>query len=168
MTLNWDNLENDKWDNCPTAYKNVHNELTMIGQIVLRGVRIVVPESLRKQVILLAHEGHQRTIKTKQRNCTKVWRPGVDGMVERKCRTCHGFQLVSQPVPPQPVMSTQFPDAPWTDLTADLLGPLLSGDNILLVVYYHSRYFEVDSLKSTTCPMSLRTDNGPQFLSLIV
>ena len=112
----------------------MHSGLEVKG---LRGVRIVVPESLRKQVILLAHEGHQRTIKTKQRICTKVWRPGVDGTVERKCRTCHGFQMVSQPVPPQPVMSTQFPDAPWTDLTADLLGPLLSGDNILLVVDYH-------------------------------
>ena len=61
------------------------------------------------------------------------------------------------------------------------MGPLPSGEYVLVVVDYCSRYFEVDILKSVTSatiigslertfcthglPQSLKTDNGPQFTS---
>ena len=73
------------------------------------------------------------------------------------------------------------PSAPWQDCSADLLGPLPTGESILVVVDYYSRFLEVAILKSTTTakiieaitpmfarfgvPFSLRTDNGPQFVS---
>ena len=76
---------------------------------------------------------------------------------------------------------TEFPSAPWQHLAADLLGPLPSGDYIFVVVDYYSRFFEMEFTKSITTekivslmskmfvthglPCSLRTDNGPQFIS---
>ncbi|XP_068687747.1 uncharacterized protein [Montipora foliosa] len=48
-------------------------ELWVIGQVVLRGGRIVMPESLWKQTIVLAHEGHQGMVRTKSRLREKVW-----------------------------------------------------------------------------------------------
>ena len=73
------------------------------------------------------------------------------------------------------------PSVPWQDCSANLLGPLRTGESILLVVDYYSRFLEVAILKSTTSPkiidaiismfarfdvlFSLRTDNGPQFVS---
>ncbi|RUA05256.1 MAG: hypothetical protein DSY43_04960 [Gammaproteobacteria bacterium] len=66
-------------------------------------------------------------------------------------------------------------------MAADLMGPLPSGEYVFVVVDYFSRYFEVDVLRSTTAPkiiesldkifcthglpVTLRTDNGPQFVS---
>ena len=44
----------------------------------VRGTRLVIPIKLRKQVLDLAHEGHQGIVKTKQRLRTKVWWPGID------------------------------------------------------------------------------------------
>ena len=73
---------------------------------------------------------------------------------------------------------------PWQDLAADLLGPLLTGDYLLVVVVvvdYFSRFFEVTvtmsvtASKVTSClenvfathglPLSLKTDYGRQFVS---
>ena len=101
--------------------------------------------------------------------------------MESRCKTCHGCQLVGLPTPPEPLRQTEFPSQPWIDLAADLMGPLPSGEDVLVVVDYYSRYFEVDILTSVTStkvieslekifcihglPQSLKTDNGTQFVS---
>ena len=66
----------------------VRNELTFIGQVILRGTRIMIPKVLRHIVVELAHEGHQGIVKMKERLRSKVWWPGVDKDAERKCREC--------------------------------------------------------------------------------
>ena len=55
------------WNEVPPEYKAVRNELTELGKLVVRGTRIVIPESLRKRTIGLAHEGHKGIIKAKAR-----------------------------------------------------------------------------------------------------
>ncbi|XP_028415017.1 uncharacterized protein K02A2.6-like [Dendronephthya gigantea] len=174
----------------PKEYRNVGNELTVLGKLILRGSRLVIPKVLRNRVLDLAHEGHQgivktkqriRSIKTKQRIRSKVWWPRVDCEVERRCKVCHGCQLVSQSPSPEPMKRTVLPKAPWLDVAADLLGPLPGGEYLFVVVDYYSRYFEVDILKSILfssiidsldrmfamhgIPESMKTDNGPQFVS---
>ena len=94
------------WRKAPKAYVQVRNELTYIGQVVLRGTRIVIPGKLCKRVLDLAHEGHQGVVKTKERLRSKVWWPGVDKEAEKKCRECFGCQLVSKHVPPPPMKPT--------------------------------------------------------------
>ena len=73
------------------------------------------------------------------------------------------------------------PSGPWEDCAADILDPLPSGECLLVVVDYFSRYFEVVILRSTSStriieslkpifarfevPHTLKTDNGPQLVS---
>ena len=174
-------LESGQLDSLPKPFLGVRHELTYVGFVVIRGTRIVPPASLRDRILELAHEGHQGIVKTKERLRTKVWWPGIDRQAELKCKTCHGCQIVSQLAAPPPVKSTPLPSSPWEHLAADLLGPLPTGESLLVTVDYYSRYFEVDILHSTTSkviisrlrtqfarhgiPHSLRTDNGPQFVS---
>ena len=174
-------VQSGKLKELPKDYRNVANELTVLGKLVLRGARLVIPNALRARVLDLAHEGHQGVVKTKQRIRSKVWWPGVDNAVERKCKVCHGCQLVLQKPCPEPMKRTVLPKAPWQDLAADLLGPMPGGEYLFVVVDYYSRYFEVDILKSILSrniidcldrifamhgiPESLKTDNGPQFIS---
>ena len=48
-------------------YYNVRDELTVTDDnILLRGKNVVIPVSLINQVVALAHEGHQRIVKTKE------------------------------------------------------------------------------------------------------
>ena len=53
---------------CEQKYQKVFTELSTIGMIVMRGRRIIMPSCLRKQTLLLAHEGHQGMVRTKQRD----------------------------------------------------------------------------------------------------
>ena len=74
---------------------------------------------------------------------------------------------------------TQLPKLPWQDFAVDLLGPLPTGEYLLVVVDYFSRFFEVTVTKSVTSskissyletimfathglPLSIKTDNSPQ------
>ena len=155
----------------------------MIGKLVLRGTRIVVPTELRPRVLALAHEGHLGVTGTKQALRTKVWWPGLDRAAEKFCRSCHGCQLVARPDAPEPLRPSSLPDGPWQDVSTDLLGPLPSGHSLLVVVDYFSRYYEVRTLTSTTTekvidhledifathglPLTLKSDNGPQFISSV-
>jgi hypothetical protein len=52
----------------PPTFSNLTNELSISSDpvVVLRGNRIVLPESLCQQAIDLAHEGHMGLVKTKQ------------------------------------------------------------------------------------------------------
>ena len=87
----------------------------------------------------------------KQNLRSKVWWPGIDNDVENFCRTCYGCQLVGRPEQPEPMVRTELPTAPWTHLAMNnILGPLPSGDNILIVIDYYSRYFEIAVMKTVT------------------
>uniref|UniRef100_A0A669BA80 Gypsy retrotransposon integrase-like protein 1 n=1 Tax=Oreochromis niloticus TaxID=8128 RepID=A0A669BA80_ORENI len=173
-------IENGHFEKCKT-YAPIANELCVIGYIVLRGTRIVLPAYLRAQALSLAHEGHLGIVGTKQHLRKKVWWPGMDKAEEKFCKACHGCQIVARPDPPEPLRNTLLPDRPWRDVAVDLLGPLPSNHSILVLVDYYSRYYEYDVMSSTTAekvidsidcifsghglPVTIKSDNGPQFKS---
>ncbi len=123
------------FDDCP-AYRHIAGELCVIGQIILRGTRIVFPQLLRGRALQLAHDDHLGVIGTKQHLRTKVWWSGMDRAAERFVRACHGCQLVARPDVPEPLSPTVMHEGPWQNLATDLLGPLPDGHSILVVVDY--------------------------------
>ena len=175
-------IRTGNWSECKMpAYLSVKNELCVLGKLVLRGSRLVIPQSLRKEVLHLGHEGHQGVVKMKRRLRTKVWWPRMDLDAERVCKSCHGCQVVGEYSPPEPMQRVEPPSGPWQDVACDLLGPLPSDESLLVVVDYYSRFFEVEIMRSTTSkkvievmtpmftrygyPHSLKSDNGSQFVS---
>ena len=113
-------LVEERWNGAPKQYLPMHNELTFIGHVILRGTRIVLPQALRKRVVSLAHEGHQGVVKTKERLRTKVWWPEMDRDVEKLCAECYGCQLVAKHLPLPHVKPTPMPQQPWEDLSLDI------------------------------------------------
>lgn len=106
---------------------------------------------------------------------------GLTKIVEKLCTECYGCKLVTKHVPPPPVKPTPMHQRPLEDLALDILGPLPSGENLFVLVDYHSRCIEVDLVRATTSKIiiqrldsqlarygitkSLRTDNGPNLVS---
>lgn len=174
-------LETGRWKDCHKLYNAVNPELCIVGNLVLRGSRIVVPAKLRPRILALAHEGHLGIVGTKQNLRTKVWWPGMEKAAEKFCKSCQGCQLAGRPNPPEPVRTSKLPSGPWEDIALDFLGPLPSGHSVLVVIDYYSRFYEIAVMKSTTSektvkmlkiifarhglPLTIHSDNGPQFVS---
>ena len=146
---------NDTWE---VADKNVYfpfrMELTTLGPIILRGNRIVIPESLRHQVLELAHEGHPGETMMKRRLRAKVWWPLIDRQAEQFVKRCRNCLLVSNPNKPPPMSRHRFPDGPMAMPAMDLMGPLPNKTMILVIIDYYSRYQELSSYNQRRRPLS--------------
>ncbi|XP_015748665.1 PREDICTED: uncharacterized protein LOC107328446 [Acropora digitifera] len=148
MTGDWSRLSGP-------VYKAVQEELWVIGQVVLRGGRIVMREILWKQTIVRAHEGHQAMVRSKARLREKVWWPGMNKQVEEVVGACHPRQLVGPRAKPEPVKSTRLPEGPWKEISIDLLDVssgehLLQRNSALISLGYLHNFFR----GCTTCPIS--------------
>ena len=60
------------WENALKPFVIVCNALMFIGQVILWGTRIVIPNLLRSRVVEVAHEGHQGIVKMKEQLRSKV------------------------------------------------------------------------------------------------
>ena len=177
-----EHIMSGNWKNCINpAFLAVKDELCVLGKLVLRGYRIVIPKSLQDTVLKLAHEGHPGIVKMKARLRTKVWFPRMDQAAEKFVKHCHSYQVIGQSPTPEPMKRFEPPSGPWQDLAIDLMEPKMGGEHILVLVDYYSRFYEVAVLKKATSesiikalepifarfgyPVSLKSDNGAVFTS---
>ena len=161
--------------------KSVRDELTVStdDDIILRGLRIVIPSRLRAHVVNLAHEGHQGLVKTKALLREKVWFQKIDELTEHLVKSCIPCQSAVQHHPREPLQMSKLSHAPWQEVSVDFCE--VGGSYLLVVIDNYSRYPEVQLLHSTSAkaviphldcifstfgiPKVLRSDNGPPFNS---
>ena len=109
-----------EWPDCnriassAKPYIPVANELSVY--ILLRGNRIVIPSSIRQEILEKLHCGHQGITKCRERACQSVWWLGIDEDIKimiKKCWICsqHRTQY------PEPLILTSFPEYPWQELS---------------------------------------------------
>lgn len=177
-----DSLRTGIWkDTLAKPYEVFKNELGFVGDILVRGTRLVVPQALRKRMIELGHEGHPGETVMKGRLRERVWWPGLDKDVLQAVKTCEGCRLTSLPDRPEPMTRRRMPTEPWIDVAIDFLGPLPTGEYLLVIIDYFSRYKEVEVMTRITAkdtagrldriftrlgyPVTITLDNGRQFAS---
>ena len=159
-------------------YWQFQSNFSVCDNLLLFGTRIVVPPSKQLETLQKIHQGHQGFQKCRLRTSTSVWWLGITRHLEKFIKECPTCQ---QTLPPQrePLLPTPLPDYPWEKLATDLFHH--NGTNYVLLVDYFSRYVEVQKLSNTTSagviaflkamfsrhgiPMTLMSDNGPQFSS---
>lgn len=105
----------------------------------------------------------------------------MDAEVSKSCDSCEGCRLVQIADPPEPMQRRALPDRPWLDIAIDFLGPLPTGEHILVVIDYFSRYLCLEIMTSITAketikrlmkifslwglPRTITLDNAKQFVS---
>ncbi|KAK3083972.1 hypothetical protein FSP39_006106 [Pinctada imbricata] len=183
VTLNhWDPklCKDNKSYNC---FSRMRNELTVVSIkdkcILLRGTRIVIPESLQRRAISIAHEGHQGITKTKQLLREKVWFPYIDDLTEQMCKSCITCLSLSPTNTPEPLKMSELPSKPWDEVSVDFFGPIPNGDYIMVVIDDYSRFPVIEIMTSISArtviprldgifatfgiPSVCKSDNGPPF-----
>ena len=167
---------------CPAKlvpYFDSRSELVEDGGLVYRGERLVVPQSLRADMLKEIHRSHIGIGGCLRRARELLYWPRINAEVKdyvSKCSVCQSYQ------PEQcreELQQHEMPSRPWSKVGADIfeLGP----QQFLIMVDYWSNYFEVQELKRITSasvihalkvqfarhgiPEVLVTDNGTQFSS---
>lgn len=160
-------------------YWTYRDELAVSDGIVYRGMRIVVPPSIRSDMLKQVHESHLGINKCKQRARETLFWPGMSQQVQdmiEDCSICNTYQNKQHKEPLKP---SKIPDLPWIEIGSDIFD--WKGDSYLLAVDYYSKFIEVEKLIDLSSnstievlksqisrhgiPVILRTDNGPQFSS---
>ena len=160
-------------------YYPIRHKLSILENCLMFNDKAIIPPSLQRNIVNIAHEGHQGIVRTKQRLRAKVWWPGMGKFVEDFIGSCHGCQVTGPASKKTPVVMTEIPQGAWLLVGCDLCGPFPTGEHLLVCVDYYSRYPEVeiihktntkniaDKLRKLFCrygaPETLITDNGPQF-----
>lgn len=142
-------LKRGKLEKLQNSRLRILKELCVKDNIVLRGARIIIPDSLKKRTLSLAHKGYPGIVAMKHKLRCKVWWERIDKDAERVVKSCRGYQLVEKLVESSPLKLNLLPEGPWESIAMDLMGPLPTGESILVVTDYYSRFFETVILKNT-------------------
>ena len=122
-------------------YWKVKHNLHMFDSLIFVKDRLVVPSSMRNEILKCIHRGHMGIKKCKSRARTCVYWPSMYKAIEYEVQSCpvcvaYGNQNQKEPMLPHPV-----PSRPWEKLGTHYFS--LAGKDYLLIVDYCSKYPEV-------------------------
>ena len=167
---------------CPQElweYWNFRCDLVIEDGLILKGDRIVIPETLRGETLDMLHTGHQGETKCLLLARESVFWPGITNDVKqlvKDCDTCNKFQPEQ---PKLPLMQPDLPTRPWEKLGTDIFE--FKGMKYLMIVDYYSRFPVIrllsDMTADTICnhftsvlaeyglPSTIIADFGTQYIS---
>lgn len=175
-------IETNQWDAGLRRYETQAKELRVLGSLVFKNEKIVLPEVLRLKAIQSAHQGHGGISSTKRIMRDYFWWPGMSAEVEAYIRACETCLLVSKKNPPIPLTSRELPRGPWEILQIDFYTDKEFGcGEFLVIVDTYSRYLHVTEMRAMNAdatnealnkvftawgyPLVMQSDNGPPFQS---
>ena len=101
-------------------YWGGRHHLSVDHGIVLKGNRIVVPTSLRPQVLRDLHAPHQGIVRTKSRARRVVHWPGMSRQLEDLIRDCQPCRTYQPSHASEPLLQDRLPTLPFESTSADL------------------------------------------------
>ena len=161
-------------------YKSVWKEISQFDEhplLVLRGHRIIVPQSCRKDILSLLHRPHIGQVGTKKTAQQLYYWPSINNDIKLLCETCEPCRQNLQSREKEPLVQTRA-EYPLQMLSTDLYS--VAGHDYLISADRYSGFIWVDKLHKLSTnavikkledrfndmaflPQSIRADNGPQF-----
>lgn len=120
--------------------------------------RVIVPITLRENILSQLHASHLGIEKTKKRARTIVYWPGIDESIENmiaKCSTCQKYRSKNVK---EPMISHEVPDLPFNKIAMDICQ--YGAKSYLVVSDYYSRFMDILPLSNKTagqCIAKLKT-----------
>ncbi len=108
--------------------------------------RIVPPRSARRNILMLAHQGHPGIVRMKSGVRAEYWWPGMDRMVETLIGECEPCQRSGKTKSPTTQAKIQIlhPQKPGGEQWAlDITGPFANGFYLVVLIDYQSKWPEV-------------------------
>lgn len=172
----------DTRNECPPnlmEFWNHRDELTVVGDLILKGNKIVIPKALRSSMLERLHVGHMGVEKTFSRGRDCLFWPKMSSDITNLVLNCSVCLERRNNNAKESLEPHKVPEYPWQIVATDLF--MWNNANYVLVVDYYSLFFEVhklgnttsdsviNKLKDTFCrhgiPETVVSDNGPQYSS---
>ena len=161
------------------SYFEIRAALSISGCLIYKGLQLVVPTDMRREMIDSAHAAHQGENATVARMRECLYWPRMTADTRAVLGTCD-ICLAHRPLQrKETLMDHDIPNRPWAKVAADLCE--IHGRTLLVVVDFFSDYIEVAKLTGLNTPAVTRalgemfahhgipdtivSDNGPQFAS---
>ena len=90
-------------------YLPVASELSVEKGLLMRGSRVVIPASLRVDMLDKLHAGHQGITKCRERAKCSVWWPELSKQLEETVKSCPE-RIKQSPQKSEPLKPTNLPD----------------------------------------------------------
>jgi len=167
---------------CNTAmlkFWNYRDELTYMDGVILKGDRIIIPETLQNDILNQLHASHLGMVKTKERARMVMFWPNITKDIENMIGSCSTCCTMAQNQAKESMMTSEIPTHPYEHVGTDIFE--FMGVQYLVTADYYSRFIEVDKLTTSTSqqvitklkahfarhgiPKTLTSDNGTQFSS---
>ncbi len=135
-------------------YFSRRDELSLQGECILWGSRVVVPPPGRNRVLEELHCAHPGISRMKALARGLVWWPKLDQELEntvKSCRKCMENQRAPTPAPLNP---WTYPESPWCRIHIDFAGPVY-GFMLLIIVDAHSKWIDVHKMTTTTASATI-------------
>ncbi|XP_020906409.1 uncharacterized protein K02A2.6 [Exaiptasia diaphana] len=167
--------------NCESSlhqFWNFRDEISIIDGILMKGDRIIIPETCQEEILRQIHTGHQGIEKCRLRARRAVYWCKIDKDIEdivKRCPTCQHHQVSNS----KETIIQQEALRPWEVVSTDLF--YWNNANYLLTIDNFSSYFVLRKLSSTRSsdvinklkvifsefgiPRKVISDNGPQYSS---
>ena len=129
-------------------------QLTIHQGCILCHLRVVIPQSLRKQVLEEVHSAPAGVVWMKSLAQMHVWWPLIDSHIEKCVKECQSCQENQRNPAKAPFHPWEIPQQPWKRLHIDFAGPF-EGQMWLIVIDACSKWPEVIAMTSTTAETSL-------------
>ena len=154
------------------------DELSVEDGVILKGDRVLIPESMRADVMKRLHAGHQGVEKCKLRAKISVFWDGINKDIEEVIQRCDVCQTHQRSTPKETLMPHELPTRPWQVLGTDLFH--FNNAEYLIVVDYYSKFPLIRKMP-TPCTshavvtataeifsehgalQKVMSDNGPQY-----
>ena len=116
-------------------YWNAREHLSIDDNLIIHGCHLLIPTSMRRQVLLDLHESHQGSVCTKQRARMTVYWPGIDNDIDNIILSCKKCQDMLPANAKEPLILKCKPTRPFLEVAADLC--CYGGQNYLILVDFH-------------------------------
>jgi hypothetical protein len=160
------------------VFWSMRDELSVEDGIIMKGNRVVIPTSMREDILKQLHYGHLGVEKTCLSARDTVYWFNIRKDIESVVKTCQACQEELPTPQIEPLIPREIPSRPWEVIGTDLF----EFDNAewLIIADYYSKFPVIKKLPKRSpssvviaqtksifaeygIPRQVRSDNGPHF-----
>ncbi|KAK9702657.1 Integrase zinc binding domain [Popillia japonica] len=125
-------------------YCKLRNDLNLTEDLLLLNEKVIVPQSLRQDMLKLIYEGYNGIEKSKARARQVLYWPKMSQEIENHVKACKTCEKFSKQNTKEEMLPYQTPQRPWERVGADIF---TYGNQSYLVVYdAYSNWLECNEI----------------------